>query len=77
MVNWYTADPHFGHDNIIKFCNRPFRSTAHMEQVLLDNLQASVGAEDDLGILGDLAMGPRAKSLDWLDRALLHGSGFG
>lgn len=67
MANWYTADPHFGHDNIIKFCNRPFRNTAHMERVLLDNLQATVGVEDDLWILGDLALGPRAKSRDWLD----------
>ena len=67
MVNWYTADPHFGHDNIIRFCKRPFRSTAHMEQVLLNNLQACVGTEDDLWILGDLVVGPRAKSRDWLD----------
>ena len=67
MVNWYTADTHFGHDNIIKFCKRPFRDTAHMEQVLLDNLQASVGPEDDLWILGDLVVGTRSKSRDWLD----------
>ena len=66
MVNWYTADPHFGHDNIIRFCKHPFRSTPHMAQVLLANLQACVGAEDDLWILGDLVVGPRAMSRDWL-----------
>jgi calcineurin-like phosphoesterase family protein len=67
MVNWYTADPHFGHENIIRFCNRPFRNVAHMEQVLLDNLQACVGPGDDLWILGDLVLGPRAKCRNWLD----------
>ena len=67
MVNWFTADPHFGHEYIIKFCNRPFRSTVHMEQVLVDNLQASAGAEYGLWILGDVVVGTRAKSRDWLD----------
>lgn len=62
MVNWYTADPHFGHDAIIGLCNRPFRNANRMGTVLLDNLKACVGPQDDLWILGDLAMGPLAKS---------------
>ncbi|SHF88198.1 Calcineurin-like phosphoesterase superfamily protein [Loktanella atrilutea] len=66
MVNWYTADPHFGPENIIKFCKRPFHSTAHMGKVLLGNLQACVGDDDDLWILGDLVVGPRAKSRHFL-----------
>lgn len=67
MVNWYLADLHFGHDSNITFCKRPFRSAAPMEKVLLDNLHACVGAEDDLWILGELAMGLSAKCYDWLD----------
>ncbi|MBU0781288.1 MAG: hypothetical protein KKC72_14750 [Alphaproteobacteria bacterium] len=67
MVNWFTADPRFGHNNVIEFCDSPSRSTAHMEQVLVDNPLASAGAEDDLWILGDVVVGPRAESLNWLD----------
>src|SRR5262245_10366818 len=26
MRVWFTADPHFGHGNIIRYCNRPFLS---------------------------------------------------
>lgn len=48
MTNWYTADPHFGHENVIKFCNRPFRSANHMDAVLMQNLWAMVGPKDAL-----------------------------
>jgi hypothetical protein len=47
MTNWYTADPHFGHENVIKFCNRPFRSANHMDAVLMQNLWAMVGPKDE------------------------------
>lgn len=66
MTNWYTADPHFGHENVIKFCDRPFRSASHMDAVLLQNLQAMVRPEDTLWIIGDFAYGPKAKDPDWL-----------
>ena len=61
MTNWYTADLHFGHENVIKFCNRPFRSANHMDAVLMQNLWAMVGRKDALWIIGDFAHGPKAK----------------
>lgn len=67
MTNWYTADPHFGHENVILFCGRPFRHAAHMDDVLLENLHSRVGAEDDLWILGDFAFGPKAKDPKYLN----------
>jgi calcineurin-like phosphoesterase family protein len=35
MTTWFTADPHFGHANIIRYCNRPYLSSR--EQQLLKN----------------------------------------
>ena len=32
---FFTADQHFGHENIIKFCNRPFRNTDEMTEELI------------------------------------------
>lgn len=63
MTNWYTADTHFGHENIIRICCRPFTSVAEMDAALIANLQNKVGEEDDLWILGDLVFGKAAKDL--------------
>ena len=30
-TTWFTADPHFGHANIIKYCQRPFLSDREVE----------------------------------------------
>lgn len=29
------VDTHFGHENIIKYCNRSFRDTKHMNSALI------------------------------------------
>lgn len=67
MVNWYTADPHFGHENIIPFCGRPFRHVGHMDSVLIENMWKVVQPDDDLWIIGDFAFGPKAKDPEYLD----------
>lgn len=67
MVNWYTADTHFGHENVIGFCDRPFRDTGHMDTVLIENLWSKVGPDDDLWIVGDFAFGPKAKEAAYLN----------
>jgi len=50
---WFTADTHFGHENIIKYCNRPFKDLKHMENVLVRNWNERVKPEDTIIILGD------------------------
>lgn len=52
---WITSDLHFGHKNIIQYCNRPFQSVPEMNQALLEELRSKVGPEDTLFFLGDLA----------------------
>ena len=66
MTHWYTADTHFGHENIIPNARRPFRDGEHMAAVLIERLWDRVGPEDDLWIIGDFAFGPKAKDEGWL-----------
>ena len=51
---YFISDPHFGHDNIIRHCNRPFRDAREMDDALLSAWHAALTPEDDLYILGDL-----------------------
>ena len=36
MTTWFTADTHFGHANIIKYCARPFLTPQERERALTD-----------------------------------------
>ena len=51
---WFTADFHLSHKNIIKYCNRPFKSVAEMDSILIDNLKERLNPKDILYFLGDL-----------------------
>ena len=52
-MNWYIADIHFGHKNMISFDNRPFSSVEEMDDVLITNWNSLVKHDDDVYILGD------------------------
>jgi calcineurin-like phosphoesterase family protein len=50
---FFTADTHFGHYNIMKYSNRPFITTDEMDEVLIENINKTVGRENILYHLGD------------------------
>jgi calcineurin-like phosphoesterase family protein len=47
------ADFHFGHANIIRYCNRPFATVEEMDQAIVERLNASVKRDNVLYFLGD------------------------
>lgn len=59
MTTWYTSDTHFSHARIIELCGRPFKDTAHMNEVLINNWNESVMPDDTIYHLGDLALGDK------------------
>ena len=53
---YVTSDYHIGHQNILKFCDRPFRDLDHMHNVLVNNYNATVGEDDVCYFLGDMGL---------------------
>lgn len=63
------SDTHFDHDNIIRYCNRPFHSARQMNQKLLGNWNYSVKENDTIYFLGDIAYGRKRHPIDyWLGK---------
>jgi calcineurin-like phosphoesterase family protein len=59
MTNrFFTSDTHFGHKNIIRYCDRPFKDFEEMDEAIVENWNHVVGDTDVVYHLGDLALGP-------------------
>ena len=56
-IKYKTILPHFGHANIIRFCNRPFQNVEEMNEVLIENWNKVVSKDDTVFHLGDFAFG--------------------
>lgn len=54
---FFTSDTHFGHTNILQFCNRPFHSVQEMNEALINNWNNVVRPEDTVYHLGDFCFG--------------------
>ena len=54
---WFTSDTHFGHENIIRYCNRPFRNAEEMNAELIRRWRATVPEDGTVFHLGDFAHG--------------------
>lgn len=69
MQNVYLySDPHFGHTNIIKYENRPFKDAEEMDKVLIDNWNQVVKKEDKVFILGDLSFYNKDKTKEIVNK---------
>ena len=53
---FFTSDTHFGHKNILKYCNRPFNSIEEMNEKIIENWNNKVGKNDKVFFLGDFMM---------------------
>ena len=62
MANFYISDLHIGHENILRFDNRPFADVNEMNNKLIENWNARVRSDDTVYILGDFIW---AKESEW------------
>lgn len=59
MKYFIIADTHFGHTNVIKYCNRPFASAEEMDEKLIKNWNEVVSNDDVVLHLGDFGLGSK------------------
>jgi calcineurin-like phosphoesterase family protein len=65
-MDWFMADPHFGHKNILGWepGSRPYADTDEMDFAILKNINSLVKPTDTLYILGDVAFASKYDRLD-------------
>ena len=51
---FFTSDLHFGHENVLRFDNRPFETVEEMDDELIKRWNDKVAKGDLVYVLGDL-----------------------
>jgi len=59
---FFTSDTHFSHTNIIKHCNRPFKSADEMNSTIIYNWNKKVKKDDIVFHLGDFSLSHKITS---------------
>lgn len=68
-MNYYIADTHFGHKNVIEFDKRSFENIAEMDRALITNWNSRVTDNDDVYIIGDFVY-RSDKAVSWYCKQL-------
>lgn len=53
---WFISDTHFNHENIIKYCNRPFNNVIEMNEHIINKWNEKINKNDVIYHLGDFAL---------------------
>ena len=56
IIAWLISDTHFNHENIIKYCNRPFDNINEMNNHIINKWNSVVNKDDIVYHLGDFAL---------------------
>jgi len=63
-----TSDEHFGHENILKYCNRPFNSVAEMNHEMIERNNSVVTDNDIVIHCGDFTLNKEQYALDIIEQ---------
>ena len=66
------SDTHLDHENIIKYCGRPFSSLEQMDRTIIENWNKRVSNDDIVLFGGDVAMAREEVAFEYANQ--LHGT---
>jgi calcineurin-like phosphoesterase family protein len=64
---FFCSDHHFGHENIIKYCSRPYATVHEMNKDLIDRHNSVVGKDDIVYHLGDFTFNDPQRYLQYMN----------
>ncbi|MEM1225877.1 MAG: phosphoesterase [Planctomycetota bacterium] len=67
---WFTSDTHFNHENVIKYCSRPFVDLDDMTESIIASWNCRVMPGDTVYHLGDFALSRGSKHASLVDSIL-------
>jgi len=67
---YFTADNHWYHSNILKYCNRPFDNVEQMNKTMIENWNSVVKPNDTVYHLGDFCWAKKVETVDALIKRL-------
>jgi calcineurin-like phosphoesterase family protein len=62
---FFISDLHLDHENIIRYCARPFMDVDAMNRVLVNNWNYTVAPSDTVYFLGDMSFGRNSHTADY------------
>lgn len=65
---YFISDTHFNHENIIKYCNRPFNNSIDMNEAIINNYNSTIKDDDIVYHLGDFAFGSKEELINLRSR---------
>lgn len=65
---YFISDTHFNHENIIKYCNRPYKNKIEMNEDIIKKWNEVVTDEDTIYHLGDFALGTKEELKEIVDK---------
>ncbi|MCR6629665.1 MAG: metallophosphoesterase [Magnetospirillum sp.] len=68
MATFFTSDTHFGDHRVLSLYQRPFATTAEMDEALIATWNQTVGPGDTVWHLGDFALGRKGLAAAVLPR---------
>lgn len=63
---FFTADEHFGHSNIIKYCKRPFANVKEMDEVIIEKFNDKVCCNDITIHAGDFSFKSKTRVEEYI-----------